>query len=441
MESRLIKLLLICLVISACSNEKRINPTSPKTEHSQYVNRLWHSTITEALSEPLWLEDFAYDAANALMLPMYYSFKYPERFTIETQQEFNTFFREVSLNFHPQQIENRVVKTQFMYFTTQYLKLRNQYGFWDDKDTKLFMLLTDELHLLWNDEVAIHWDQSLNFVGIKERVLWKLQAKEVAFSYYNAFIDEEWFTIAAISDLINVGNNQGLSHSFDNDEIYNISTAVLSNFLAYEDQYLYFQKGTWFDHRDYRYAGHENVAENLAPSYVKNIAVDSSHSHRLPLFIDSFSSISSDKEYYKKIISELMRTFSDQALTSMEIDDQFVILQNNYFDGHNGLYRYSYSTLNEGSGYGPYQLSGTLFVGYYAFFESDGYRDSMKKMQSSFPINDQALALYVGPKITRARHYLFDWPAYFNNGFAELFTYLSACYNGDLNSCEIKEQN
>lgn len=434
--SRVFLIICIASFLSACSNEERAH-----AEHSQYVQNLWEKTISQSLKEPLWLSDFAYDASTSLMVPMHYSFKHPQRFDTNTAQEFDKFFEQVSFFFHPSQIESRVTKTQFMYFISQYLKLRANNGLWDAKDEKLFVLLNGELNLLWNQEEAWHWDNSLSFSGIKERILWKLNSNNQRFSYYNAFIDEEWFSLSAISDLIFIGKKIKIEYSFDAEKITEISNRLLQTYLSYENGYLYFQKGIWFDHRDYSHAGHNELSNNLAPKYIENIAIDSSHSHRYPLFLESMKGIAVDREFYFDVKKELMRTYNDNALTSDEIEGQFSILQTNYFDGSNGVYRYNYSTLGESNGYGPFQLSGTLFVGYYVFFESEKYQRLMRRMQSSFPLNTSSLELYLGASSSRNRHYLFDWPAYFNNGFAELFTYLSACYNGDLNSCEIKEQN
>ena len=64
------------------------------------------------------------------------------------------------------------------------------------------------------------------------------------------------------------------------------------------------------------------------------------------------------------------------------------------------------------------------------------YEQGMELMKAEYPLSDQALAYYIGPNSTRNRHPLFKWPDYFENGFAEIFTRVVACYNAPIASCD-----
>jgi len=93
---------------------------------------------------------------------------------------------------------------------------------------------------------------------------------------------------------------------------------------------------------------------------------------------------------------------------------------NNFFDGRNGVYRYLYATQGS-SGYAPYQLSGTLAVGWYGMLlGADDFKEDIVKMLDSGELPHYVIETYVGPNTTRERHPLFTWPEYFSNGMTEL---------------------
>lgn len=93
---------------------------------------------------------------------------------------------------------------------------------------------------------------------------------------------------------------------------------------------------------------------------------------------------------------------------------------NNFASGHNGVYRYKYKTIGATAieGYGPYALSGTLGMAWYCFLNKT--EDFYKFYEESYPLNEEVLAIYVGPNTTRKRHPLFSVPDFFTNGLAEL---------------------
>ena len=90
----------------------------------------------------------------------------------------------------------------------------------------------------------------------------------------------------------------------------------------------------------------------------------------------------------------------------------------NYMDGRNGLYRYNYTTQQD-TAYLPYQLSGTITLGWWSFLGGE-MSELYKNIYETFPLDENALKTYVGPNTTRERNKYVAWPAYFENGFAEL---------------------
>jgi hypothetical protein len=84
----------------------------------------------------------------------------------------------------------------------------------------------------------------------------------------------------------------------------------------------------------------------------------------------------------------------------------------NFMDGENGVYRYGYVTQGPGNGFGPYELSGSLNHGWWAFLGVTAepvYRAQL----ASLPFADEVLATYVGPNTTRSRNPAFTEPGFY----------------------------
>lgn len=446
---RLSLLLTSSLLISACGGSdpttepptKPEPPIEPTTLHSDKVQQLWQENITDLItSEPLWQSDYAYDTANVLMLPMHYAYQHKERFTDDPRHNFEQFFANVESAFYPQDIENRVIKTQFLYFISQYLKLQIESSRWSENETVNLLLLErieSALNELWYNLDAVHWDASLQFTGIKQRLEWKLSSPAYDYAYYGAIIDEEMFSLAIMNDLAFIKSALGQEYG-PADEIKAVTRQVITTQGSFDGTAWFFQKGQWHDHRDYAYAGHAALGSALERSEVSDIAIDSSHSHRMPLWLKSFADAadSNNDSLYVDALAGFRHTFETFALKTRESEGEFQLLQTNYLDGRNGLYRYSYSTLGDDNGYGPFELSGTLLVGYYAFSGSQKYAQGMRRLANSFPLSHALIETYTGPASSRYRHPSFQWPEYFSNGFAQTFSFLASCYQRDIESCE-----
>jgi len=73
------------------------------------------------------------------------------------------------------------------------------------------VILYKEVKKYWLEEPAWQWNREDFPNGIKERILWKLKAKDCKKLFYKAIIDEELFLFAIASDLIaysKLNNNQ-----------------------------------------------------------------------------------------------------------------------------------------------------------------------------------------------------------------------------------------
>ena len=422
-------LLVAFLLLSACGDEKSIKV------HSEHFTYLWQQNIASDLNDPLWQYEYAYDASASLMVPMHYAFTFPTRFSKDPRPGFDNFFLEASRNTQFDSYIGTVTKSQFLYFVTQYLKLKAKSGDLTTESPVLHWAL-DEILFTWQVKKAFHWDKSLELIGTKGRINWILEQHPVQKSYYHAIIDEDWFTIAALNDLKYVFNNLSLVLPFDGDEVLDISYRLINELGAFSGKSWHFQRGVWSEHPDYWYVGHYEIADDLQPIPNPDIGIDSSHMHRLALWLDSF--IEGDQHLRESFIAakEGFKFAFENLVLEQSVNGGYVLLQNNFVTGENGVYRYNYETQGTGSGYGPYQLSGTLFIGYYVFLNSPLYEAGMGLMKGEFPLSESSLVYYIGPNTTRERHPLFKWPDYFENGFAEIFTRVVACYNAPIASCD-----
>lgn len=429
------KLITFLLLVSVLGCSKHDEIPIEEELHSQALQELWRENVNAVLKDPLWNANNAYDASTVLMVPMHYAYKHHERFLSDPRIGFDNFFKAVNSGFMMKDLENRVVRTQFIYFVTQYLKLNESQISKNSFMESLYSAVERELIDLWFVEQAPHWDRNLKFKGIAERLQWKLDTSATEKSYFRAVIDEEWASLSALNDLIYISNNTHLSISFDARLVTELSERVISEFGSFEEELFYFQRGVWYDHPDYIYAGNDRIYADIIPFPVEGIAVDSSHSHRLPLWLSSLKDAANNPNIFDKAKKGLTKTFETKTFEIQYISGRELFLQTNFLDGNNGVYRLNYSTQGDGIGYEAYQLSGTLFVGYYLFLESDLYSKQMLGMAKQFPLLESELLYYVGPNTSRERHPRFVWPDYFNNGFALLFASLASCYNTSLVNC------
>ena len=66
---------------------------------------------------------------------------------------------------------------------------------------------------------------------------------------------------------------------------------------------------------------------------------------------------------------------------------------NNYMCGHNGYYRWKYST-HKNSGYGPYKLSGTFGFGWWSLLKNEKISDYYLLLYNAYPLNEANAAIY-----------------------------------------------
>ena len=142
-------------------------------------------------------------------------------------------------------------------------------------------------------------------------------------------------------------------------------------------------------------------------------------------FIEAFPPLSPDRLYYEELLSGLEIQFMEKVIVAP--DSTFGAYRtNNFMDGRNGVYRYSYYTAGTGKGYGPYAISAGLYYGWWTFLNTDRVREVYNWMQDRYPLSPSIVTAYVGPNTSRVRHPLETLPDAFANGLREISTLLSA---------------
>lgn len=333
------------------------------------------SAIEMLLDDSLWRKRDIYDATHFLMVPLHYEFKISQK-----TERFRSFFDRFLIN---KQVyyenSNSLQRLQFCYLVSQYLKLYTQYYNQElsKLESDLFIFLINELDYFWSQKITKSWqDNNVSkyiFKGIEERVLWKLSSSELDSTYYNnAIVDEERFLFAIAADIRFIIRSIKLNVSEETNKKLKLieltSLRVFKERTSFDSVGVIFQKGFWSRHRDFRFAGCQTLeCIEKGENRIKNISEDTSHSLRLPLFLESLKDGASNLNsqiYYKKLSRKLM----DQLLTSVIKQDNNSNCFNltNYLDGTNGYYRYGYST-HKNTGYGPYELSETFKLGWWVF--------------------------------------------------------------------------
>lgn len=394
-------------------NESKVEP--------QRIDVLWSETVVEYLKSPLWQSDFNYDSGQILMPSLHYAFSTGDK---EKMADFDRFYIDYIAAIDDNIDTNRLRQLQFWYLMSQYLVYSDKQGNWDENKQFLLDYVTEYLRELWFDR-PVHV-YGIHTVGLKERVVWKLENPDYEPMYKRATFDEEFFSFAIAADFVRIGrssNSEGMAALED------ILTTALSVFKAEveftADGWLY-QPGQWWDNEDYLFAGHTELSDDLDPYPVPGIALDSSHAHRFPVWLRSLENAYNDSSDEAVYYRYLRTQFANQFINVVYVapDSEFSGMRmTNFFDGNNGIYRYRYhetSTTAIKLGYEPFNLSGTLYTGFYPLMENSYLKEQYRRQCGNFPFEEPLINLYQGLGPARAAHPLVSMPEFYTSGFAEL---------------------
>lgn len=409
MRSKII--LLLGLVLSSISIG--FSQTAPSAYQATYTQ-----SVHEMLRGPLWQARDAYDSTHFLMVPMWFSYQLGFSNGI---QDFNKFFNRFIDENGIKTIEgqDKLTQLQFSYFVSWFLILNQGHpGFKYQENLQNW--IQSKFETAWS-EPAWQWSSCgiSNFsAGQYERITWKLSNLKPKLSYCRVIIDEELFLIGIAANL------RSLNYTSKNvDLAVQIAKKVFEQEVVWESnrKRWIFQPNVWRDHPDYAYSGYVQKEPGLAKNSYANLANDSSHSTRMPLILRSLELSHRnqlDSKFYQQLIAGLSNQFHEFVVVAP--DGQFHGYRTkNFMNGWNGLYRYAYSTNAANLGYGPFELSGSMLLGWWVFLGDGRSTELYCNIYKQFPLSQDQIKVYLGPDTTRDRHPLIKGTSQFTSGLLE----------------------
>ncbi len=394
--------ILVLTGIAACESPENDFP-SGDNQSASVVSRL--------LAEPLWVARDAYDASHHLMVPMHAAFA---GYSGTDVRRFDLFFQRFLEEGSDTFVTERLDRLHFLYWYSRYVVLGVRWRGCGPREQGHL----EHLSGLWVPIVmdqAWQWD-SEPFDTLFDRVEWRLSQTTVRQSYYRALIDEDMFALAIGADLKNAADNCGTPSRWQYEHSRELALQAFSQEVSTsEDGGWVFQKGVWRDHPDYQYAGNAEIKDGLEPMPVEDIATDSSHSFRLPLFLTSFAAAEAEGSYGRVYYEQLLQGLAVQITKRVLLmpDAEFPgVRMTNYMDGRNGVHRYGYASQGEGSGFGPYELSGSFSLGWWGFL-GKALTEAYEAQRQSLPFRDEVVEVYTGPNTLRQRNIQFAEPGFY----------------------------
>jgi hypothetical protein len=417
---RTLFLLSMCLTFFAFADPKS-NTVIGKAAESNLL-------IHDFLELPLWEPRDAYDTAHFMMVALHFAFKNNDA---AMKSDFANFFQKFmnnDANLAKFKENSSLTQSHFVLFITEFLYLSQKLNFSFKERSKLLRYSTEFFQNAWLNngwswkvcKTEIQSKKQLDFVN------WKISKIQTTPSYCKAIIDEELFNMSIARNLDILGQRSS--------EITEATTAfktVFSSQVAWDQDLSHwiFQPNVLKDHSDYLWSGYSEKKPDLKPKPNDFIAPDTSHSFRMPLFLDIFfrsSKTLEEKQFYQRLKKGLSSQFHDFVL--VKPSEEFNGYRTkNFMDGSNGLYRYAYTTNSANLGFGPYELSGSLLISWWIFLADKPTQSAYCNIQSQFPLTESQINLYLGPDTTRDRHPMIKGRAQFTGGLLQDITGM-ACH-------------
>ena len=357
----------------------------------------WNHTVARLLQQDLWGEATAYDAGHFLMVPLHAAFALHAR-AWETQFA-EHFARFVTSGFGPRLSANsRLDRLQYAYLASRFCALSVAAG--QSAPPGLLQVLGDLVTSIWSQDTAFAWGRPFAG-GVRDRLAWKLSNAPRAKGYYAGIDDVEEYLFAVAGDLRQVERATGVPvpGSAVVGEILDAARRTFASRGRFQpDGGWLFQPGVWSDYADFLYAGQPAKVPGMARAPVDGIAEDASHSFRMPLFLTSLAEAYPEGDSLREAYLRMRRGVAKQLMTHVVVPpstDFPGYRLTNYMDGRNGVYRWGYAN-RANWGFGPFELSSSLMVGWWAFSSDRGVQGVYSAIATAFPLAPAVLALYTG---------------------------------------------
>jgi hypothetical protein len=368
---------------------------------------LWNKAVVPYLQRDFRTEANAYNGGHFLMVPLHAAFQKGAK---AWQDDLGAQFKRITAQGTKAIAKTTLSRLQYLYLCSRFMTLANETQRADLIPPQLDAMLIEELESVWTTEPNLHWNGT-KFKGRRECVLAKLQAQLIGKSYYRAILDTELHLMAIAAELRHCELITRRKHRNTAliTEVLSVARQVfIERAVPERDGRWRFQPGVWADHPDFAYAGNKEKAIGLLPRKVSDIAEDTGHSARIPMWLTSFAQAypakSAERRYYEALKRGFEKQFYEQVLVPPG-PEMPAYRTANFLDGRNGVYRWGYGAFaGKNEGYGPYETSGVLTLGWYSFLDSERMREVYRQMATQFPLPKQVETLYLGPGTTPGSH-------------------------------------
>ena len=392
-----------------CAYEGTYDASGPKVP----LGQLWDATVCPRLGDELWTGRLAYDYGHYLMVPLHAAFQLKEE---GWQEQFAKHFQRYMLEGSDGRLtsSNALSRMHYLYLASRFTVLAEQSGRRELIPVGLMDALYATIEALWN---------RIPTPGGKLQVVTrKLSDRNLGITDDEMFI----FAIAAELRAHERISQSGVGSSTVTGILDTARSVLEQRVVTQEEGGWLFQPGVWAENPEFAYAGREEEVPGMAPFPLADVAEDTSHSHRWPLWLTSLSNAYSEGDpergFYDDLRKGLEQQFFDKVLVPPT--SEFPAYRtNNFMDGRNGVYRWEYSSLGPNNGYGPFELSGTMMMGWWTFLDTNRIRDVYQDTAERFPLPSRAIDLYWGHMRSQGQY-----PSRFNQliGFYELIARLAA---------------
>jgi hypothetical protein len=389
-----------CLVLLASpAAAQGATPSPAPAARDSSMTRLVRSVVDPILDDTVGTSARAYHVGEVAIVPLYAAFR---RDDPDWHQHFAAHFRRLLRSTSVIDGFDELSRLQYLYFASQFLVVAKDSGHSALVQEGLPDSLFAELRSTWLDRPAVQYGHA-PFHGRRESLLYRLNLQNPTKSYYRAIMDSDFFLFAIAADLQHYGGTPAQRQAWQ---------ATLGDVLSMAERVCrqeiqptpaggwLLQPGVWRDHPDYQYAGNAQAVSGMRPAAAPNAAWDSSHFLRAPLWIHSLMNAYPDStpqhEFYSTLRRGLATQFFAEVLVPPSADRPCYRL-NNFMDGSNGVYRWGYGSFGPNHGYGPYQVSGSMMIGTWAFLGTDRSRQLYRDLSDSYPWPKQCIELYLGP--------------------------------------------
>lgn len=391
--SLLAVLLVPCFAAAKAADVTQISAKPPDAIHQQ-----WAAMIEPMFKNSVATSAGAYNSGELLMVPLHAAFVLNDT---EWEKEFADYFSRLAKS-PDQQTDVVLSRLQFLYLASQFVVLAQTSGHSNLIPAGLPEILFSEIRADWLEKPAWQWERP-PFKGMRARIMWKLENREVEKSYFRAILDEEFFLLAIAADLRAYQSSSSANSAWNSvlNDILDVTHIVCAREITPtpEGGWL-LQPGVWTDHPDYAYAGNASPEPAMQKRLYPNAAWDSSHFLRFPLWITSWMNAypkgSSENAFYLNLREGLAKQFFSKVYVPPSTSFPCARL-NNFTDGSNGVYRWGYSSFGPSGGYGPYQLSGSLALGWWAFLKTVESKAMYRDLARRYPWPTSCAELYMGP--------------------------------------------